>query len=97
MSLSFFFFFDVFRHGNKGEGGDSGTPKAQNHTNEQSPPRQDDPPQQEDAPDVPETDTVESETEQEGAGRQLSSSVVVDMSHVQASLELSTITGPPTP
>lgn len=46
-----------------------------------------------DAPDVSERNKDESETEQEGVKCQLSSSVIVDMPNVQASLELSTITG----
>lgn len=85
--------FNFFRDGNKSEGGESGAPKNQNHSNDHSPPTQEEPPQQVDPPDASETNKDESETEQEGVKCQLSSSVIIDMPNIQSSLELSTITG----
>lgn len=79
--------------GDKGEGGDSGAAKNQNHTSDQSPQTQEEPPQQVEPTDVSETSKEESEVQQEGGSCQLSSSVIVDMPNVQSSMELSTLTG----
>lgn len=85
----------IFR---KGDVSEEGTDPAgeQSQTAEQSPQTQVDPPQQVDSspPVVPESSKEENETEQPDEDKsQLSSSVIIEMPHVQSSLELSTITG----
>lgn len=85
----------IFRQGDTSEGG-TDPPGEQSQAAEPSPQAQVDPPQQVDSspPVIPESSKEENETEQQDEVKsQLSSSVIIEMPHVQSSLELSTITG----
>lgn len=81
--------------GDRSDGGDADPADNQSHSGDQSAQTEEEPPRQSDPspPAIPDSNNEEKETEQESVKSQLSSSVIIDVPNVQASLELSTITG----
>lgn len=84
-----------FRHSDRSEAGDTEQADNQSHISDHSHQLQEEPPQQSDTPPpaVPGNHNEEHKTEPDQDRPELSSSVIIDMSNVQSSMELSTIAG----